>query len=103
MPSAKPEEPGRDIVAEIEALHRSLELKASTGAWSDFGELLARRDALFEDVEPADKRRVIELVLRSNARILESARADRDAAARSLQGLKQQQAVTRYYESSGII
>ena len=92
----------RDIPSEIEALQRSLELRASTGAWSDFGELLSRRDALLREVDLTDRRRVIELVLRSTARILESARADRDAVAQGLKGLKRQQALTHFYESSGI-
>jgi hypothetical protein len=91
-----------DICDEIEALHRSLELKASTGAWADFGALLSRRNALLDKVHAADRREVYEQVLRSNARILEFARADRDAVSRGLEGLKQQRALTRYYESNGV-
>ena len=102
MPNGNPSQSTRDVAAEIEALQQSLELKAGTGAWSDFGKLLSRRDALLQDVEPADRRRVLELVLRSNAKILEAARADRDATAHGLEGLKKRQALARYYESSGI-
>ena len=95
------QESSQSLLAELEALQDSLELRASVGAWADFGELLARREALMARLEPADTREIYLRVLRSNARILGFARADRDAVALGLDGLRQKQAVASFYAWHG--
>ena len=93
----------RAAAEEIDALNRELELCASAGQWSGFGELMARRDRLLSSLAAADRAEAFEKTLRCNENLIVHAAADRAQAAERLDAFRQRRTLDAFYErNSGV-
>jgi len=77
-----------DIAAQIAELHRHLDVLAKERKWLELADAIRRRDELLASVSVADRAIILGAAVCSTERLLQLARADRQAVSEKLSLLR---------------
>ncbi len=89
-----------DIAAQVAELHRHLEILAEEGKWLELTDAIRRRDELLARVSVQDRASILGAAVCSTERLLQLARADRQAVAEKLSSLRRGRDLAGRYASN---
>ncbi len=89
-----------DIAAQVAELHRHLEILAEEGKWLELADAIRRRDELLARVSVQDRANILGAAVCSTERLLQLARADRQAVSEKLSLLRRGRDLAGRYASN---